>query len=94
MTRWAAVRNLVEDVEGKRRIREALESVTLTDFQKDRLEAILNVDPGILDWEVGEALAEAHVTTCSACQFPWPDKWDQRKNRSSLPGRTSRDWSW
>ncbi len=81
-----AIRNLVEDVEGKRRIREALESVTLTDFQKDRLEAILNVDPGILDWEVGEALAEAHVTTCCGCQFPWPDKWDQRKNRSSLPG--------
>ena len=57
-----------------------------TEFEKDRLEEILKADPAVEDWEVGEALAESHVTTRRSCQFPWPDKWDKRKRRSSLPG--------
>jgi hypothetical protein len=80
------VRELVNDIEGGRRIRELLEGVSQTHFQKDRLEQILNADPEPEDWEVGEALAETYVTTHRSCTFPWPDKWDQRKSRSSLPG--------
>ncbi len=80
------IRDMVEDREGRRRIREILETVPLTEFETDQLEAILNTDPTVQDWEVGEALAETHVSACHGCQFPWPDRWDQRKNRSSLPG--------
>jgi len=80
------IRDVVNDIEGKRRIRELLEGVPQTHFQKDHLEQILNADPEPEDWEVGEALAETYVATHRACTFPWPDKWDQRKSRSSLPG--------
>jgi hypothetical protein len=80
------VRALVNDIEGRRRIRELLAGVPQTHFQKDHLERILNADPEPQDWEVGEALAEAYVAIHRACTFHWPDKWDQRKSRSSLPG--------
>jgi hypothetical protein len=80
------VRAVVNDSEGRRRIRELLEGVTQTQFQKGHLEQILSVDLEPEDWEVGEALAETYVATHRVCTFPWPDKWDQRKSRSSLPG--------
>ncbi|MFT5327027.1 MAG: hypothetical protein ACI8P0_004913 [Planctomycetaceae bacterium] len=38
------------------------------------------------DWEVGEAYGEAFLTAQRKCHFPWSDRWDQRKDKSSLPG--------
>ncbi|MGA2619421.1 MAG: hypothetical protein ABSF26_17575 [Thermoguttaceae bacterium] len=80
------VRALVEDAEGKTRIKSLLDSITLTDFQKQNLENILKAEPEDDAWRIGEAFAEVYLTTHKRCLFPWPDKWDERKRGSSLPG--------
>lgn len=80
------VRALIEDAEGKARIKSLVDSIAPTDFQKQHLEEILTAEPENEDWRVGEAFAEVYLTTHKRCMFPWPDKWDERKQRSSLPG--------
>lgn len=80
------VRALIEDAEGNDRIRSLVDSLAPTDFQKQQLERILAARSDDEDWRVGEAFAETYLTTHKRCLFPWPDKWDERKRRSSLPG--------
>jgi len=80
------VRDLIEDAEGKAQIKGLLDSITLTDFQKQNLEGILNATPESEDWRIGEAFAEVYLTTHKRCLFPWPVGRDERKARSSLPG--------
>jgi len=80
------VRALIEDAEGKERIKGLLDSITQTDFEKQRLEEILAAKTEEEDWRVGEAFAEAYLTTHKRCLFPWPVRRDERKPRSSLPG--------
>jgi len=82
----SSVRLIIDDEEGKRRAREATASLSLTDFQRQNLEAILDSDGPLEDWRVGEAYGEAYLTEHKRCFFPWPDKWDERKSGSSLPG--------
>ncbi len=50
------------------------------------MDAILDSDGPLEDWRVGEAYGEAYLTGHKRCFFPWPDKWDERKSGSSLPG--------
>jgi hypothetical protein len=80
------VRALIEDAEGRARIKSLLDSIALTDFQKQRLEEILKATPESEDWRIGEAFAEVYLTTHKRCLFPWPDNRDRRKRGSSLPG--------
>ena len=80
------VRALVDDAVGERRVRSLLDSVSLTDFEKKQLEGVLSGDVQTEDWRIGEAFAEAYLTDHKRCSFPWPDKWDERRSRSSLPG--------
>lgn len=80
------VRDLVENVTGKQKLKDAVATIELTGFQQDNFGAILDEDTDIEDWRVGEAYGESYLTTHRECLFPWPDKWDERKSGSSLPG--------
>jgi hypothetical protein len=80
------VRALIEDAEGKERIKGLLDSIPQTDFAKQHLEEILSAKTEDENWRVGEAFAEAYLTTHKRCMFPWPVGRDERKPRSSLPG--------
>lgn len=80
------VRELVEDAAGKQKLKDAVATIELTGFQKDSFEAILEEDTDVEDWRVGEAYSESYLTVHRECLFPWPDKWDERKSGSSLPG--------
>jgi hypothetical protein len=80
------VRALIEDEDGKRKARQAAESLGLTDFERANLDLILDAQHDLEDWRVGEAYGETYLRDHRLCYFPWPDKWDERKSRSSLPG--------
>ena len=80
------VRAVFEDDHGQSRIKSLLDSVARTDFEKGQLAAILDEEPEPEDWRVGEAFAEVYLTDHRQCSFPWPDRWDERRRRSSLPG--------
>lgn len=81
-----AVRALIEDHAGRAAGRLSTASLALTGFETKNLEAVLAGGPSPKDWQVGEALAEAYLESNKQCRFPWSDRWDERKEKSSLPG--------
>ena len=81
-----SIRRIIEDEDGVRQAKDTLSALTLTDFERANLDAILSPDKPLEDWRVGEAYGKAYLTEHRRCFFPWPDKWDERKSGSSLPG--------
>ena len=77
---------LVFDDLGKADLQELLAGVPETSFEQEQLAQALAVPDDIEDWRVGEAIAEAYLTEHRDCLFPWPDRRDERKSGSSLPG--------
>lgn len=80
------VRALVQDESGVRKAAAIASSLSLTGFQTKNLTAVLNGGSPPKDWEVGEAYGEAYLCAHNRCHFPWSDRWDERKDKSSLPG--------
>lgn len=80
------VRELVEDTSGKRLAADLTASLSLTGFGQQQLQAVLNNTSALQDWRVGEAYGECYLVAHRACRFPWSDRWDERKDKSSLPG--------
>lgn len=74
------------DDEGKAGIEDILTSLAETEFQQKELRRVLSEPDDIEDWRVGEAIAETYLTDHRDCYFPWPDRRDERKRGSSLPG--------
>ena len=74
------------DDEGKAMVEEILSDVVATDFAQTGLRRVLEDSGSVEDWRVGEAIAEAYLTDHRSCEFPWPDRRDERKRGSSLPG--------
>jgi hypothetical protein len=82
----ADVRALVQDDTGATKAAALTTSLNLTGFQTKNLDAVLKGGSSPKDWEVGEAYGEAYLATHKRCHFPWSDRWDERKDKSSLPG--------
>ena len=80
------VRALIQDTTGAGKAAALTSNLNLTGFQTNNLNAVLNGGSPPKDWEVGEAYGEAYLGTHSRCHFPWSDRWDERKDKSSLPG--------
>jgi hypothetical protein len=80
------VRALIEDHAGLDRAKLLTDGLNLTGFQTANLSAVLNGGSVPKDWEVGESYAEAYLAEHHQCHFPWSDRWDERKDKSSLPG--------
>ena len=74
------------DDEGRANIEEILAGVADTEFAEEWLRRVLADPAPVEDWRVGEAIAETYLTHHRSCTFPWPDKRDERKSGSSLPG--------
>lgn len=81
-----SVRELIEDTSGRNMAASLTASLSLTGFQTGNLKNILNSKSDPKDWEVGEAYSEAYLTKNKDCHFPWADRWDEKKEKSSLPG--------
>ncbi len=80
------VRSLVRDTAGATKAAALAAGLNLTGFQSGNLNAVLNSGSPPKDWEVGEAYGEAYLGAHKQCHFPWSDRWDERKDKSSLPG--------
>lgn len=76
----------VFDDAGKADVTALLAGLAETDFEKDRLEQVLQTEAEPEPWRVGESIAESYLTHHRQCHFPWPDSRDERKSGSSLPG--------
>lgn len=80
------VRSLIQDDAGIERAKSVTAGLSLTGFQSTNLLAVLSEGSAPKDWEVGEAYGEAYLVEHHQCHFPWSDRWDERKDKSSLPG--------
>lgn len=80
------VRALIDDEDGRNIATSLMSNVSLTGFQTDSLKSVLKGSSTPKDWEVGEAYSEAYLTAHKDCSFPWSDRWDEKKEKSSLPG--------
>ncbi|MEC7277975.1 MAG: hypothetical protein VXV96_16765 [Bdellovibrionota bacterium] len=81
------VKDIVFDTEGKKSLSDLLITGDKTDFEMKRIGEVLeNSVEGVEPWRIGEALAEAYLSSHNYCFFPWPDGRDERKRGSSLPG--------
>lgn len=80
------VRALIEDEDGRNMSTSLMSNVSLTGFQASSLKSILEGSSAPKDWEVGEAYSEAYLSAHKDCFFPWADRWDEKKEKSSLPG--------
>ena len=80
------VAEIAFDDEGIAQLEDLLASVRETDFENSEVRRILSSEREPENWRVGEALAEAYLTSHRACSFPWPSGRDQKKESSSLPG--------
>lgn len=80
------VSEIVFDKSGNAIVKDLLEGLAETEFDKKQIEEIL-LNPKLPEnWRVGEAVAEAYLIEQHDCYFPWPDGRDERKTGSSLPG--------
>lgn len=77
---------IVFDKPGTAEILPLLAGLAETAFEQDLVSAVLEQNPDVEDWRVGEAIAEGYLCEHRACQFPWPDGRDERRAHSSLPG--------
>lgn len=80
------VQALLADTTGVDEVRKSLESVTRTDFSRQRLEEVLFTEGTVEEWRVGEALAEHHLTSEHNCLFPWPSGRDLKNPGTSSGG--------
>lgn len=74
------------DDAGKADIEEILADLADTNFAQEGLRRILADPVHMENWRVGEAIAKSYLTDHQSCCFPWPDRRDERKSGSSLPG--------
>lgn len=80
------VASVLFDDEGRANLEEILSGLAETNFAQEGVRRVLEDPDEVEDWRVGEAIAEAYLTEHRSCRFPWPDRRDERKRRSSLPG--------
>ncbi|OEU70332.1 MAG: hypothetical protein BA863_05560 [Desulfovibrio sp. S3730MH75] len=77
----------LNDEEGSSEFESHLRGLSLTEFGKDSLEAVLKAGtPEENDWAVGEALAETWLSQEHEVIWPWNMERDKRNANASLPG--------
>lgn len=82
------VRARVQDEDFHKALKEEMRALETTGMDLEVIESFLSQAPPVLDWEVGEALAECFLTEEPDWQAVWPSnpRRDRRSPRASLPG--------
>lgn len=81
-----AVAEILFDVSELADIAKSISDAEDAGFVADELRRVLSIHTPVEDWRVGEAIAEAYLTSHRSCVFPWATNRDIRKRGSSLPG--------
>ena len=63
-----------------------LQGLATTEMATDTLKALLNADVPMVDWEIGEAVAECLLEEEDGATWPWNENRDRKTPRASLPG--------
>ncbi len=78
---------MLRDNEGISSLGSILASLAATDFDRSRLDEILQAGRAVPNpWQIGEAMAEAYLETHEQCSFPWPSTRDLRNPQASPAG--------
>lgn len=80
------VGTILWDEAGRTEVQELLEGSANTEFEQQRLAEILEADPVLENWRVGEAFAEAYLVDERDCEFPWPGGRDLKNPTASPAG--------
>jgi hypothetical protein len=78
--------DILDDRAGHVEIQQLVSSVATTQFDANRISEILNHQPFVEDWRVGEALSEAYLAEHRNCMFPWPMVRDLKNPTASPAG--------
>ncbi len=80
------VKNIIYDKMGKKDVRELLNGVATTGFEKEKLQQILTPQIEVTHTRIGEALCETFVANEHNCEFPWPASRDLKNPNASPAG--------
>lgn len=82
------VRERALDLAHSTALEDQMRDLAQTGAASQWIEAFLGdaQSPDVLDWQVGEALAEAILRADFAVVFPWNTRRDERTPKASLPG--------
>jgi hypothetical protein len=80
------VKDRVTDAVFAHAIEQDLQALASTEMEIDTLRAIFAAAAPILDWEIGEAMAECLLADEFGVCWPWNENRDRKTPRASLPG--------
>lgn len=80
------VRARVTDAEFAEVIERDLQALATTDMESEKLKEVLASTVPMLDWEIGEAMAECLLADEFGASWPWNENRDRKTPRASLPG--------
>ncbi|WP_118987677.1 hypothetical protein [Photorhabdus sp. CRCIA-P01] len=80
------VKDILQDCSGRDEIAELLTGLVTTEFEQNELTQVLVDEIEFEDWMIGEALAEAFVSECGQCEYPWPTSRDLKNSNASPAG--------
>lgn len=74
------------DDSGREMLGDFLSRLGSTSFETGAIKSALSMAPPLKDWQVGEAVAQAHLIDHEECEFPWPIGRDLRNPNASASG--------
>lgn len=80
------VKDRLDDVNGGPNFEADLQALATAEVDTQTLDMLLNSKPPLLDWEVGEALAECLLCDEDGATWPWNEDRDRKTPKASLPG--------
>lgn len=80
------VKARVTDSEFQNDFEQDLEALATTQMATSTLTDILNESAPLLDWEIGEGIAECLLQSELGALWPWNENRDRKTPRASLPG--------
>lgn len=80
------VKDLLLDKTGTDEINNMLSGLDSTEFNKEKMSQLLQVELEPESWTIGEALAEVYVSDNDNCPFPWPANRDLKNPKASPAG--------
>jgi hypothetical protein len=80
------VKTRVSDAEFQNDFEQDLQALATTQMSSQALASVLNAQAPILDWEIGEAIAECLLGYELNVVWPWNENRDRKTPRASLPG--------